>query len=97
MTSKLPQFEKIIQFYLSSKLQRTINYLDNKLTILDSLQLIPGSLDNLLKSFSSKFKKGHFPYSFVNKNNLFYIGDKPTKEFYINISDKDYLAIPENN
>jgi hypothetical protein len=81
----------------NSILSLTINYLNIKFIILDSIQLIPGSLDSLLKSFNSKFKKGYFPYSFVNPNNLFYIGDKPNKEFYKNISEPEYNLIPINN
>jgi hypothetical protein len=55
---------------------------DVKITLLDSIQLIPGSLDSILKSFNCSIQKGYFPYSFVNKNNLFYIGDKPTKNYF---------------
>lgn len=74
-----------------------INYDDFKLTLLDSLFLIPESLDKVLKSFNCITQKGKFPYNFVNKNNLFYIGDKPTKEFYNNISDQDYNTILDQN
>jgi hypothetical protein len=81
----------------NSILSLTINYFDTKFTILDSIQLIPGSLDSILNSFNSNIKKGYFPYNFVNKNNLYYTGNKPSKEFYNNISVKDYLTIPENN
>jgi hypothetical protein len=65
--------------------------------LLDSLQLIPGSLNDILNSFNCNFEKGKFPYAFVNKNNLFYIGEKPNKSFYNNISNLDYNAIPKDN
>jgi hypothetical protein len=55
---------------------------------------VPGSLENILKSFKCKTRKGVFPYKAVNKNSLNYIGNKPAKNFYNNISDQDYLAIP---
>ena len=55
----------------------TIKWNDFKIILLDSLQLIPGSLDKILKSFNCDTQKGYFPYSFVNKNNLNYIGVKP--------------------
>ena len=58
--------------------------------------LIPGSLDSILKSFKCDTQKSHFPYKAVNKKSLYYIGKKPDKKFYNNISDKEYLAIPEN-
>lgn len=52
-------------------LSLTIKYLDIKLTLLDSLQLIPGSLSDILDSFKCNIKKSKFPYSFVNKKNYF--------------------------
>jgi hypothetical protein len=54
-------------------------------------------LDSILKSYQCKIKKGYFPYSFVNKNNLNYIGDKPSKDFYNNISELEYNKIKKNN
>ncbi len=51
-------------------------------------------MDNILNYFNCNIKKGYFPYSFVNKNNLFYVGDKLLIEYYNNISDQDYLSIP---
>ena|ERR1700742_96496 len=63
----------------NSILSLTINYLEIKITLLDSFQLIPDNLENILNSFKSITPKGKFPYSFVNKNNLFYIGNKPSK------------------
>jgi hypothetical protein len=75
----------------------TIKYEDFKIVLLDSLLLVSGSLENLLNSFNCKIKKGYFPYSFVNKNNLFYTGDKPDKIFYNEIPDQEYLKIPDKN
>jgi len=49
----------------------TIKYLNAKIVILDSLQLIPGSLRNILKSFNCNTQKGQFPYKAVNKNLYF--------------------------
>ena len=74
-----------------------LEYGEFKIKLLDSLQLIPGSLDNILKSFQCDIKKGYFPYSFVNENNLYYIGDKPSIKFFNNISEINYNSIPENN
>jgi hypothetical protein len=70
---------------------------DFKIVLLYSLQLIPGSLKDILKSFNCNTKKGKFPYSFVNKDNLFYIGDKPSQDHYKNIQTLDYNNIPNNN
>ncbi len=81
----------------NSILSLSIQYNNVFITLLDSLQLIPDSLDSILKSFKCNTKKGYFPYSFVNKNNLFYIGDKPSRDFYDNISDSEYNSIKNNN
>jgi DNA polymerase type B, organellar and viral len=79
-------------------LSLTIKYNDFKIILLDSLQLISGSLENILISFNCSIKKGHFPYKAVSKKSLFYIGNKPLKKFYENnISDQEYLSIPNTN
>jgi hypothetical protein len=54
-------------------------------------------LNDILNSFNTTVQKGYFPYSFVNKDNLKYIGDKPSKNFYNNISDLEYSKISDNN
>ena len=78
-------------------LSLTLKSLDTKIKILDSLQLISGNLDSILKSFKCIVQKGHFPYEFVNKDNLYYIGDKPEKNFYNNISELEYSQIQNKN
>ena len=78
-------------------LSLTIKHYDFEITLLDSLQLITGSLNNILKSFNCNTQKGYFPYSFVTKDKLNYIGEKPSKDFYKNISDSGYLAISNDN
>lgn len=74
-----------------------INLNKIKFTLLDSLQLISGSLENILKSFDCDNQKGYFPYSFVNNNNLYSIGPKPSKNYFNNISELEYNSIPETN
>ncbi len=75
----------------------TLKYYDSKIVLLDSLLMVPGNLDSLLKSFNCINEKGNFPYNFVNKDNLFYVGDKPSISFYNNISNKDYDSILDLN
>lgn len=75
----------------------TLKFNKIKIIILDSIQLISGSLDSILKSFNCNIQKGTFPYNFVNKDNLNYIGDKPNKNFYKNISEVEYQTIKNNN
>ena len=81
----------------NSILSLTIKHSGKTLILLDSLQLIPGSLENILESFNCVIKKGKFPYKAVNKKNLFYKGNKPNKSLYRDISDSEYLSIPEKN
>jgi len=81
----------------NSILSITITYKNVKIKLLDSIQLINGSLDNILKSFNCTIQKGHFPYNFVNKDNLFYVGTKPSQDLYKNISDKEYRSITDIN
>lgn len=75
----------------------TIEYGKNKIVLLDSYQLIKGSLKSILISFNCDIKKIQFPYDFVNQKNLYYIGDKPSKNFFKSISDSDYYNIANSN
>jgi hypothetical protein len=62
-----------------------ISDIERKLSIkiLDSLKLIPTSLEKLLISFGCEINKGMFPHKFVNKDRLNYIGKKPDISFYL--------------
>jgi hypothetical protein len=51
----------------------------------------------MLKSYKCNVQKGYFPYKFVNENNLYHIGDKPSKEFYKDIPDLNYNSLPNDN
>jgi len=68
--------------------------LNRKIKLLDSMNFIPGNLRDILISFNCENKKTYFPYSFVNKDNLFYIGNKPDIKYYNNISKYIYDKIP---
>jgi hypothetical protein len=59
-------------------------------TFKDSLKLLIVSLRNLAKSFGVDTQKGIFPYTFVNKNNLDYIGEVPDYKYFNNISIDEY-------
>jgi hypothetical protein len=52
------------------------------LTFYDSYQLLPSSLRNLALSFNTNTQKDIFPYDFVNKNNLNYLGPVPSMDFF---------------
>lgn len=81
----------------NSILSLIVKYNDFEIILLDSLLLIPGTLNNILIFLNYDINKEHFPYSFVNKDNLYYIGSKPSIEHYTNISNSDYQNIPDNN
>jgi len=68
-----------------------------KFKILDSIQLINGSLDSLCKSFNIINKKGIFPHNFVNKDRLLYIGDTPDHIHFKNMPINLYNKIKSNN
>ena len=74
----------IIPTYKDGKfLNIKISFTDNKykLSIKDSLLLLPSSLASLAKSFGFE-DKGIFPYTFPNKNNLGYIGRVPSYKYF---------------
>lgn len=75
----------------------TIEYGKFKIKLLDSLQLIKGDLGNILISFICGIQKGYLPYSFIKKENLYYIGDKPSQSYYSNITDLEYFKIPNKD
>nr|AYE93303.1 DNA polymerase [Termitomyces sp.] len=53
-----------------------------KIKLVDSLNILNNSLDRLCSDFGLNTKKGIFPYKFVNKKNLNYIGPTPDIKFY---------------
>ena len=81
----------------NSILSLTVNYLNSNLILLDSFQIIPDKLENILNSYNCKIKKGNFPYKFVDKKKLFYVGNKPSKEYYNKISNLEFDSIPDKN
>ena len=66
---------------------------DIKLVLRDSNLVIPGSLSKLAKTFGCETQKGQFPYKFVTKDTLAYVGDKPAINFYEGISIEEYSKI----
>lgn len=62
-----------------------------KLNLRDSILLLPASLDELSKQFNGKSIKGIFPYSFVNSDNLNYVGPVPSYSYF----DQDKVSLAE--
>ena len=61
-----------------------------------SYKILPQSLNKIAKSFALDHKKMIFPYKFSSFENLFYVGDIPSTEYFN--SSYDYsLFIQENN
>nr|QWO71369.1 DNA polymerase [Termitomyces sp. T123] len=78
---------KIVPLYRDNKMIRlevlkTINSNIIKITFVDSYNILNNSLEKLCNDFSVTTKKGIFPYLFVNKDNLEYIGPTPDISFY---------------
>ena len=65
----------------------------NTITIVDSLNILNQSLDKLCRSFDVPVVKGNFPYSFVKRETLHYVGDTPGYEYW----DKDRLSLEDYN
>lgn len=62
-----------------------------KINLIDSLNLLNASLDVLSEDFNLSTKKSIFPYKFVTKDKLNYIGETPGIEYY-NISFKQKIT-----
>jgi DNA polymerase type B, organellar and viral len=56
--------------------------------IVDSYTILSAPLDELCVTFNTNVKKSIFPYTFVHRNNLFYIGNKPSRKFFV-VKQKD--------
>jgi hypothetical protein len=65
-------------------------YNNYDITFKDSKQLLLISLRNLAKAFGVETLKSIFPYTFVNENNLNYIGEVPNINYFDNLNQKEY-------
>jgi hypothetical protein len=89
--------DRIIKLEIKIKINEGEKIKYNKITFVDSLNLLNNSLSNLAESFNVETKKGYFPYDFVNRQTLNYIGKKPDKFYYKKISDIEYNKIENYN
>jgi hypothetical protein len=99
-TIKSDPFYKDNKLY-SLKLSYKINNKDHSIIIKDSYLLLPNSLRKLGIDYKVNILKGYFPYSYINENNLNYIGNIPDYIYYYNninnpIKYEDYLQISNN-
>lgn len=69
---------------------------DYNITFKDSLQMLIISLRKLGKTFGVITQKSIFPYTFVNENNLNYIGTIPDFKYFDNITIDEYNKYKAN-
>ena len=72
---------------LKLTIKRRIDGKMRRLRIHDSVGLLPNSLRDLCKDFSTKTHKDIFPYLFCNIDTLFYVGETPDIKYYENLLD----------
>jgi DNA polymerase family B len=68
-------------FFLSCEIGARKDPGFNRITIVDSLNLLNQSLYELCHSFNVEVIKGKFPHSFVRRNTLNYKGNIPSIEY----------------
>jgi len=72
-----------------------------QINICDSYAILTKSLKALSKDFKVEHYKSVFPHSFANEKTLFYIGETPNIEYYIDvipsILDSEYKALYYSN
>jgi DNA polymerase type B, organellar and viral len=64
-----------------------------KIYIYDSYLILPSSLRTLASKYKVSDQKGLFPYSFVNENNLDYIGITPDISLFNGISPEEFEGL----
>jgi hypothetical protein len=77
---------------LKLTIKRRIKGKIRRVNIHDSVALLPNKLKNLCKDFSVKTEKDIFPYSFCNKDTLFYIGETPDIKHYTDLLDENEIS-----
>ena len=86
---------------LSLKISKKVKNKMPSIKIIDSYNILTHSLKNLCVTFATSVEKDIFPYNFVTIDTLFYIGIKPSIEYYDSIKEKVerylYNSIPLNN
>jgi hypothetical protein len=63
------------------------------LVLFDSYLILPSSLRTLASKYKVADLKGFFPYSFVNENNLDYIGITPAISLFNGITNEEYEGL----
>jgi len=89
---------KIKAFYKdNSILKLEVGKDKNKIIFMDSSNLLKGKLRDLCQAFNIDFDKGYFPYDFVNRTTLNYIGKTPSYEFWTDLDKDEYNNLIKND
>lgn len=70
--------DKLLRLYVSKKIGKNTY----TITIVDSYNILSHSLDKLCSTFNSEVTKGIFPYKFMTNKALFYVGVKPSIDYW---------------
>lgn len=68
-----------------------------RIHIVDSLNLLNASLEKLATDFNLDIKKGYFPYLFVKRDTLLYVGSTPDIKFYPQFLDNSSHLVTYKN
>ena len=79
---KLKDYNKSIEFIFCKSSIKRIIY--NNITFLDLNLYYQGSLSSVAQSFKLDVHKGIYPYTFVNKDNIYYKGKAPEEKYFNN-------------
>lgn len=73
----------------------TIKVDSYKVKLVDSYNILAHSLYNFGQTFDLYIRKDIFPYTFVSKETMFYLGNKPSISFYnSNVKKTEYDLVP---
>ena len=83
----------VIKLIIKRKINKTLRSIE----ILDSYCILTDSLNTLCEKYEVEVKKDIFPYSFANKNTLFYKGVTPEIHYYKDLEIEQYYTIYTEN
>ena len=94
-------FTKIKQVKDKSKNKKKFKEVEYKanytIKLVDSYNILSHKLEDLTNTYSTEVRKDIFPYTFMTEQTLFYVGPKPSKDYYNDdVSLTAYNEIPEN-
>lgn len=71
-------------------LNNPLNKKNVKIFLRDSFNILTSSLSVLSVEYKAVTVKGHFPYSFVSRDRLNYVGKTPDIKYYPGLSEQEY-------